>query len=786
MVKKYLNRFFMLKAVGFLVAAAMLAGTIVFALPTTPVQATTGVTYFLRADGNDGADGLTLETAWRTFRRAQDSLNPGDTLLVSSQDGDFGGTDRFQPRSGTPGSPVTVRAMHNERPVIRSKPTTGTGQVLFWIEGAHIVIDGLSFIDVGYTCRELQGANAPDTNRPMHVAHSHNITIINNIFDNQDNTDYGANPPRRSGSHLQVWGGSNITLRGNYFNGSGHALVRDDLSPTASGAVDMVQFQGVQYVLIEHNYFGNAGHAALAFDDWVSPGVHQGMTGGPVVMQHNVFSNAWGGGIYFGRSFGSTGPGAEQPVRMDGLRPGHLPGDFGHPGGFVIQNNIMFNYGAYCDYPKSGITPYANEGHIVRHNIVAFGDDYFGSQSSALGFTAFNGGFGATQSGRRHRFYNNVTFRNGGPAVYIAEGDRALARDVTYKNNIFFEDNSPNWQHNTMYGGGRPAIMLAAHNANIITQAERDAHVAAGGSPIPSGTNTFQQDFVNKFPGSHRFINNIIVGPDGRAAEVTLWAPGGFTRTLAQVQSQFPLRVTDVIGSPGMMGGFAGNFEADPMFVRIPNRAPRPNAPREEGGQAAGGTVREHRNMQAYDFRLQAGSPAINAGADLTTTTAAGINTTVIPVVDALYFTCGHGLIPGDPIIIGNNDIVRVVSVDRRGRTLTVNRPISFNNGDAVNLPFNGAGPDIGAFKFFEAPEILIDTVASRGNVTEILGIITSDVGQSVMITVRNGSGQLVYMNQVISSNSGSFQFLVPITGVGYTFTITGFDVETPVTDVLG
>jgi len=772
-----------------LMFVAVVLMLVVMALPvmhvstTSPYAVPTGRVLYLRANGNDDNDGLSLNDAWRTMHHAARQLQPGDTLLVSDVDGDFENTianggprngDAFRAGpgipSGTASQPITVMALGTERPVFRSKPTTGSGNAFIHLDNSHhITFKGLSFIDIGYPCP----INQPTiiANQVANINGSTNIQFINNIFDNQMNTDFGANPTIRSGSMIQIWGGSDFLLRGNYFNGSGTALVRDPEFPTASGATDMVQMYGAQNVLVEFNYFGNAGHAALLICDMVVGGtqgvgsyhlMYQGRRAQNIVVQFNVIANAWGGGFYFGRSFGDAGRFGEQLDRMNPHRSGDRPGDGGFSGHHLIQNNIVYYIGHQVAYQKFGLTPYGNEGSIIRHNILAYGGDYFGVPNTPLGMTAFPGVYGGAVAPHRHRIFNNVTFRNGSPSAFLSEGGGAgqggIIRDVEYKNNIFFMDNTPNFARNTMYANiapelgptNRPQLEFVAHNTNI--------------DPRTPGR-TLQQNFIDHFPSTNRFINNIVLAPEGRPAQVQFWSPpalgGGWVRTLQQVQEDFPLRDRAAIGFPGIMGGFHGNIEVDPMFERIS----QPGDPK---------------NMEDYSFRLQAGSPAINAGANLTYTSQPGTNTTQVHVRDALYFSCGLGLIPGDPIIVGNNDIVRVIAVDYRYGILTVNRPISYGLGDAVNLPFNGIAPDIGAFMFTEEPEILVDTVTVTGGAVEILGIITSDSGQNIVAFVRNGSGMIVNVARARSMNSGSFRLEIPVSGSGYTITITGQDVVQP------
>ena len=97
-------------------------------------------------------------------------------------------------------------------------------------------------------------------------------------------------------------------------------------------------------------------------------------------------------------------------------------------------------------------------------------------------------------------------------------------------------------------------------------------------------------------------------------------------------------------------------------------------------------------------FKLNPGSPAIDAGGPLTTTVGAGSGTAV-PVVDAKYFCDGLDLVDGDLIRIGSNAPVRVTARNIDTNMLTIDASISWSSGDWVNLDYNGAGPDIGAFE---------------------------------------------------------------------------------------
>jgi hypothetical protein len=106
----------------------------------------------------------------------------------------------------------------------------------------------------------------------------------------------------------------------------------------------------------------------------------------------------------------------------------------------------------------------------------------------------------------------------------------------------------------------------------------------------------------------------------------------------------------------------------------------------------------------------------IDAGAFLTTTTAAGSGTSV-PVADARYFFDGHG-IPGelgDEVQLqGQAASARVVAVDVAAKRLTLDRPLTWAAGTGVALLFVGTSPDLGAFEA-AGPTTLTLTVAKAG-----------------------------------------------------------------------
>jgi hypothetical protein len=99
------------------------------------------------------------------------------------------------------------------------------------------------------------------------------------------------------------------------------------------------------------------------------------------------------------------------------------------------------------------------------------------------------------------------------------------------------------------------------------------------------------------------------------------------------------------------------------------------------------------------DFRLQPGSPCIDAGVFLTHAVGDG-ESDVLAVADAGYFTDGWGIVEADRIQLqGGPARARVVGVDYEANHLHLDRSLSWHDGQGVSLAYGGSAPDAGAYE---------------------------------------------------------------------------------------
>ncbi len=134
---------------------------------------------------------------------------------------------------------------------------------------------------------------------------------------------------------------------------------------------------------------------------------------------------------------------------------------------------------------------------------------------------------------------------------------------------------------------------------------------------------------------------------------------------------------------------------------------------------------------------LQSTSPAIHSGTPLTRTSSAGSGT-LLPVLDAHYFSNGYGLTAGDTIQVGTST-AQVISVNYTSNTLTLNTALTWVSNAPVSYPYSGAAPDIGAFAFQGTPS------ATKLGITQQPGnAVVNQPLSPITIQVQDASGALV------------------------------------------
>ena len=86
----------------------------------------------------------------------------------------------------------------------------------------------------------------------------------------------------------------------------------------------------------------------------------------------------------------------------------------------------------------------------------------------------------------------------------------------------------------------------------------------------------------------------------------------------------------------------------------------------------------------------------------LTTTIGSGTSN-VLPVQDASYFYDGYGISGevGDEIQLENSQQRAIITrINYNDNRLTLDREISWADGQGVSLTYHGAAPDIGAYEY--------------------------------------------------------------------------------------
>ncbi len=306
----------------------------------------------------------------------------------------------------------------------------------------------------------------------------------------------------------------------------------------------------------------------------------------------------------------------------------------------VIQDNYFFNAG-----DDNVMIVHNTDHNLIERNVIVSAGEESRTAGNGLKFAG-----GANNILRHNTFYAN---RTAGIDIHTQSYgvEHAWAKWNVLYNNTSCGNGLGSWNAGglsfTVYAAGaehdlKDNVIL---NNILVTNNPKEIYIGTvAGAEAQMGPNVYENNLVfHNDPGTPSIIN-------------MSW-PKLYT-------------VAEVEALPD--SEFKNNIDLDPLFVDPKN----------------------------LDFHIQPSSPAIDAGRHLTYTIGSGTGTQ-IRVHNANYFCDGFGIVNGDLMQLQGQTIrARILEVDYQNNTLTVERPLSWVDGQGVSLAYEGSAPDIGAFEF--------------------------------------------------------------------------------------
>jgi PKD repeat protein len=290
---------------------------------------------------------------------------------------------------------------------------------------------------------------------------------------------------------------------------------------------------------------------------------------------------------------------------------------------------------------------------IFRYNVIQKGGTTTNTNRLYGGFYLSIGGTGSLTSIANNRVYNNTIVKNSGVAVSINDstGNQLNNTQNKFVNNIMYDSNAP-------IDPPLKALILYQNDTNDVTGDRFWSNILGS----PGGSNTDNVVFGDKWGGYKNLAT---------AAGLSCATYPCMAQQYAKPNIMLPTTTAPIYTTPDFI------------------------------------------NYAAGDYRLGAGSVAIDSGSELTrvTTTMTGLGTTLV-VDDAYFFQNGRG-IPGvqaDWIAVGTvNNVAQISTIDYSTKTITLASAIDGRTAGAKvwlykksdgQLVLLGTGSDIGAFEY--------------------------------------------------------------------------------------
>ncbi|MGA2063965.1 MAG: right-handed parallel beta-helix repeat-containing protein [Thermoguttaceae bacterium] len=426
-----------------------------------------------------------------------------------------------------------------------------------------------------------------------------------------------------------------------------------------NSSFDAVQMEKCDHSLIENCTFDTAEHSLLAL---------RGSSFNMV--RHCRFDNP-----YFekGRPNKLVEVYDIKPDRREADDPGHILGAAYDSTKHNLFERNFFGYHPF--YPQRAAQPsavqYSGQEGIIRFNVFC---NPPGKRPDAAHPGAAAGGSAIIM-----RWGGSWDGWNPEKNYWMGEGHEA---GFVTGNRVF---------HNTFYGYDNGCVTIPPDRA-----------VSDLPNPPPVEQKNPARLFHKKFAfADNQFINNIFLPGPYRAHTTWTWQTRIAGKPVA-VAAEGLLTAVKFINNDFFA---AGPWKDEVIYVHTPKYPPPGSAERMNRtypGTFAGNLQQDPLlvDPEAGDFRLKEGSPMIGAGALLAAAVGGAENSRRMTVNDVGFFFDGFGIEgqQGDLIRIeGWSRTARVVAVDYDTRTLELDRPLSWHDGQKVSLAYAGKRPDVGA-----------------------------------------------------------------------------------------
>lgn len=290
-------------------------------------------------------------------------------------------------------------------------------------------------------------------------------------------------------------------------------------------------------------------------------------------------------------------------------------------------------------------------------------------------------------------FRFNRVFRNWGSPIHNYPMRDQWISDLRIYNNVFDD----NYDYGLTMSNSHSSMLAASQMRDVVLANNAFYRNDAPGNNLQLSLRAMNgpaADARGEMIPIVRLINNLVAGQDADARELIDVNGSRFSVDVLQN----PAWSTTSRGATH----FSGNIAAPPAFV----------------------------NAENYNHAPTPDSPLVDGGEFLTVTADAGRGRQ-IPVQDAMFFYDGFGIKGelGDLIAIGAPDqVARVIKVDYDRQTLTVDREVSWSQGDGVSFPWSGSAPDIGVYELGDGVRPAVQIVTDSFSVSP---------GQEMHLTAR-------------------------------------------------